>query len=65
MVTRARLYHVTALAQVAPGDSVAIFGAGAIGLLAAYADLISSMTILYFTFMDFMAHYGTNLAVSP
>jgi glutathione-independent formaldehyde dehydrogenase len=32
-------YHATALAQVAPGDSVAIFGAGAIGLLAAYSAL--------------------------
>lgn len=28
-------YHATVLAQVSPGDSVAIFGAGAIGLLAA------------------------------
>jgi len=32
-------YHATALARVAPGDSVAIFGAGAIGLLAAYSAL--------------------------
>src|SRR5260370_4082510 len=32
-------YHATALAQVAPGDSVAIFGAGAIGLLAACCAL--------------------------
>ncbi len=32
-------YHATVLAQVAPGDSVAIFGAGAIGLLAAYSAL--------------------------
>jgi glutathione-independent formaldehyde dehydrogenase len=32
-------YHATALAQVAPGDSVAIFGAGAIGLLATYSAL--------------------------
>ena len=32
-------YHATALAQVSPGDSVAIFGAGAIGLLAAYSAL--------------------------
>jgi glutathione-independent formaldehyde dehydrogenase len=28
-------YHATELAQVSPGDSVAIFGAGAVGLLAA------------------------------
>ena len=32
-------YHATALAQVSVGDSVAIFGAGAIGLLAAYSAL--------------------------
>jgi glutathione-independent formaldehyde dehydrogenase len=32
-------YHATALAQVSPGDSVAVFGAGAIGLLAAYCAL--------------------------
>jgi glutathione-independent formaldehyde dehydrogenase len=32
-------YHATELAQVSPGDSVAVFGAGAIGLLAAYCAL--------------------------
>ncbi len=32
-------YHATALAQVSSGNSVAIFGAGAIGLLAAYSAL--------------------------
>src|SRR5690242_21487817 len=32
-------YHATVLAQVSPSDSVAIFGAGAIGLLAAYSAL--------------------------
>jgi glutathione-independent formaldehyde dehydrogenase len=32
-------YHATALARIMPGDSVAIFGAGAIGLLAAYSAL--------------------------
>ncbi len=32
-------YHATVLAHVSPGDSVAIFGAGAIGLLAAYSAL--------------------------
>jgi glutathione-independent formaldehyde dehydrogenase len=30
-------YHATELAQVSPGDSVVIFGAGTIGLLAAYS----------------------------
>jgi glutathione-independent formaldehyde dehydrogenase len=32
-------YHATEMAQVSPGDSVAIFGAGAIGLLAAYCAI--------------------------
>jgi glutathione-independent formaldehyde dehydrogenase len=32
-------YHATELAQVSPGASVAIFGAGAIGLLAAYCAI--------------------------
>ena len=32
-------YHATELAQVSTGDSVAIFGAGAIGLLTAYCAL--------------------------
>jgi len=32
-------YHATELAQVSQGDSVAIFGGGAIGLLAAYSAL--------------------------
>lgn len=32
-------YHATELAQVSPGDTVAIFGAGAIGLLTAYCAI--------------------------
>ncbi len=32
-------YHATELAQVTPGDSVVIFGAGTIGLLAAYSAI--------------------------
>lgn len=32
-------YHATALAGVTPGDSVVIFGAGSIGLLAAYSAI--------------------------
>jgi glutathione-independent formaldehyde dehydrogenase len=32
-------YHATELARVSPGDSVAIFGAGAIGLLTAYSAI--------------------------
>src|SRR5690242_6024478 len=41
-------YHATELAQVSKGDSVAIFGAGAIGLLAAYSALhLRGATELY------------------
>lgn len=40
-------YHATELAHVAIGDSVAIFGAGAIGLLAAYSSLLRGATEVY------------------
>jgi glutathione-independent formaldehyde dehydrogenase len=33
-------YHATELAEVAPGETVAVFGAGAVGLMAAYSALI-------------------------
>lgn len=33
-------YHATELARVSPGDTVAIFGAGTIGLLAAYSAFL-------------------------
>lgn len=33
-------YHATELAQVEPGDSVAVFGAGPVGLMAAYSASI-------------------------
>ncbi len=40
-------YHATQLAQVSTGDSVAIFGAGAIGLLAAYCAHMLGATEVY------------------
>lgn len=40
-------YHATELAQVSIGDSVAIFGAGAIGLLAAYSAFLRGATEVY------------------
>jgi glutathione-independent formaldehyde dehydrogenase len=33
-------YHATELAEVCPGDTVAVFGAGPVGLMAAYSALI-------------------------
>lgn len=33
-------YHATALAEVGPGDTVAVYGAGPVGLMAAYSSLI-------------------------
>ncbi len=40
-------WHATRLADVAPGVSVAVFGAGTIGLLAAYAALIQGASPVY------------------
>ncbi|GLV59715.1 aldehyde dehydrogenase [Dictyobacter sp. S3.2.2.5] len=40
-------YHATELAHVSTGDSVAIFGAGAIGLLAAYCALFRGASEVY------------------
>ena len=40
-------YHATQLAQVSTGDSVAIFGAGSIGLLAAYCAQMRGATEVY------------------
>jgi glutathione-independent formaldehyde dehydrogenase len=40
-------YHATELAQVSLGDSVAIFGAGAIGLLAAYCSFMRGANEVY------------------
>jgi glutathione-independent formaldehyde dehydrogenase len=40
-------YHATELAHVSTGDSVAIFGAGAIGLLTAYCSFLRGATDVY------------------
>jgi glutathione-independent formaldehyde dehydrogenase len=41
-------YHATVLADVRPGDSVAIYGAGAVGLLAAYCAIrIRGASVVY------------------
>src|SRR5436309_2825703 len=40
-------YHATELAGVSTGDSVAVFGAGAIGLLAAYSARLRSAADVY------------------
>ncbi|MER6943978.1 glutathione-independent formaldehyde dehydrogenase [Nonomuraea sp. NPDC000554] len=40
-------WHATELAQVRAGDTVAVFGAGAIGLLAAYSALIKGAAEVY------------------
>jgi glutathione-independent formaldehyde dehydrogenase len=40
-------YHAAELAGVSPGDSVAIFGAGAIGLLAAYSARLRGAADVY------------------
>jgi glutathione-independent formaldehyde dehydrogenase len=40
-------YHATELAKVAPGDAVAIFGAGSVGLMSAYCALLRGATSVY------------------
>lgn len=40
-------YHATATTDVGPGDSVAIFGAGAVGLLAAYSARLRGAARIY------------------
>lgn len=40
-------YHGTELAHVAPGESVAIFGAGPVGLMAAYSALLRGASEVY------------------
>jgi glutathione-independent formaldehyde dehydrogenase len=40
-------YHAAAITDVGPGDSIAIFGAGAIGLLAAYAARLRGAAKIY------------------
>jgi glutathione-independent formaldehyde dehydrogenase len=40
-------YHGAELAQVAPGESVVVFGAGPVGLMAAYSSLIRGAAEVY------------------
>ncbi len=40
-------YHGTELAQVSPGESVVVFGAGPVGLMAAYSALIRGAAEVY------------------
>lgn len=40
-------YHATELANVSPGKSVAIFGAGPVGLLAAYSSVLKGASEVY------------------
>ncbi|MGC2176208.1 MAG: glutathione-independent formaldehyde dehydrogenase [Acidimicrobiales bacterium] len=40
-------WHATELAQVTPGSTVAVFGAGAIGLLAAYSAYLKGASEIY------------------
>lgn len=40
-------YHGTELAQVAPGESVAVFGAGPVGVMAAYSAMLRGAAEVY------------------
>jgi glutathione-independent formaldehyde dehydrogenase len=40
-------YHAAELAQVGPGDTVAVFGAGPVGLLAAYSSMLRGASEVY------------------
>ncbi len=40
-------YHATELAEVSPGETVAVFGAGPVGLMAAYSALIRGAAQVY------------------
>jgi glutathione-independent formaldehyde dehydrogenase len=40
-------YHATELAEVGPGDTVAVFGAGPVGLLAAYSAFLRGASEVY------------------
>lgn len=40
-------YHATELAGVAPGKSVAVFGAGPVGLMAAYSSILKGASEVY------------------
>src|SRR5262249_55317915 len=40
-------YHATELANVSPGKTVAVFGAGPVGLLAAYSSVLKGASEIY------------------
>ncbi|MGY1709283.1 glutathione-independent formaldehyde dehydrogenase [Geodermatophilus sp. SYSU D00758] len=40
-------YHGAELAEVRPGDTVAVFGAGPVGLMAAYSSLLRGASVVY------------------
>jgi len=40
-------YHGAQMAGVAPGDTVAVFGAGPVGIMAAYSSLIRGASVVY------------------
>lgn len=40
-------YHATALAEVGPGESVVVFGAGPVGLMAAYSAVIKGASTVF------------------
>ncbi len=40
-------YHATELARVGPGDTVAVYGAGPVGLMAAYSALLRGAATVY------------------
>ncbi len=40
-------YHATELAEVSPGETVAVFGAGPVGLMAAYSSLLRGAAQVY------------------
>lgn len=40
-------YHAAELAQVSPGENVAVYGAGPVGLMAAYSSLIRGAATVY------------------
>jgi len=40
-------YHGTEMADVKPGDSVAVFGAGPVGIMAAYSSFIRGASVVY------------------
>jgi glutathione-independent formaldehyde dehydrogenase len=40
-------FHATELAQVSPGKTVAVFGAGPVGLLSAYCSLLNGASTVY------------------